>query len=136
MKSYRTIFAAVCMAILSMPANAAPVTTKSGYEYDKNMLANPDALNWNIEQCSHNGITPDVQAKLAKLMNVEPSEVRHEYCRRILTAYAKGAIPYDDYVQFAQGHVMTASIARALRIAGARPARPRPQHEKLSGFHQ
>lgn len=136
MTNYRTIFAAVSMAIISMPASAAPVTTKGGYEYDKNMLSNPAALNWNIEQCSHNGITQDAQEKLAKLMNVEPSDVRHEYCRRILTAYAKGAIPYDDYVQFAQSHVMSASIVKALRIAGSRPAKSRAQHEKLSGFHQ
>ncbi|WP_174166512.1 hypothetical protein [Rhizobium rhizogenes] len=135
MKNYRTIFAAVSMAIISMPASAAPVTTKGGYEYDKNMLSNPAALNWNIEQCSHNGIAQNAQEKLAKLMNVEPSDVRHEYCRRILTAYAKGAIPYDDYVQFAQSHVMSASIVKALRIAGSRPAKSQNQHDKLFGFH-
>lgn len=135
MKNYRTIFAVVSMAMASVSANAAPVTTKGGYEYDKNMLSNPDALNWNIEHCSHNGIKPDVQEKLAKLMNVPPAKVRFEYCRRILTAYAKGAIPYDDYVQFAQSHVMTASIARALQITGSRPVKPQRQHHNSSGFH-
>ncbi|WP_205926714.1 hypothetical protein [Rhizobium sp. P28RR-XV] len=129
------IFAAISIAAFSVSANAAPVTTKGGYDYDKNMLSNPAALNWNIEQCSHSGITPDAQDKLAKLMNVERSNVRHEYCRRILTAYAKGAIPYDEYVQFTQNRVMSASMVRALRTAGSHPATPRSQHEKLSGFH-
>ncbi|MGY5802430.1 hypothetical protein ACXHMN_13970 [Rhizobium sp. LEGMi12c] len=100
------------------------------------MLSDPAALNWNIEHCSHSGITPDVQEKLAKLMNVAPGNVRFEYCRRILTAYAKGAIPYDDYVQFTQGHVMTASIARALRVSGSGTTKPHSQYEKLSGFHK
>lgn len=135
MKLYPTICAVVFTSVLWMPANAAPTATKGGYEYDKNMLSNPDALNWNIEQCSHGAITSEVQEKLAKFMNVEPSNVRHEYCRRILTAYAKGSIPYDDYVQFSQNHVLSASMMRALRIAGSRPAPPRAQREKLSGFH-
>lgn len=124
MKNYRVIFTAITTAACSVSANAAPVTTKGGYEYDKNMLSDPAALNWNIEHCSHSGITPDVQEKLSKLMNVPPANVRFEYCRRILTAYAKGAIPYDDYLQFTQGHVMTASIARALRASGSGPAKP------------
>lgn len=128
MKKYRVIFAAISMAACSVSANAAPVTTKGGYEYDKNMLGDPTALNWNIEQCSHYGITPDAQQKLAKLLSVPPANVRHEFCRRILTAYAKGAIPYDDYVQFAQRHVLSASIAKALRISGSRQAKPDRQH--------
>ena len=130
MKNYRTICATVFAAILSVPANATPVTTKGGYEYDKNMLSDPAALNWNIEHCSHYGIKPDVQEKLAKLMNVAPGNVRYEYCRRILTGYAKGVIPYEDYVRFTQNHVMTASIARALRITGSHPAKPHRQHHK------
>ncbi|MGG6898582.1 hypothetical protein [Rhizobium sp. BR 315] len=134
MKNFRTIFAVVSMAMVSVSANAAPVTTKGGYEYDKNMLGDPAALNWNIEQCSHYGITPDAQQKLAKLMNVAPSNVRHEYCRRILTAYAKGAIPYDDYVQFTQKHVMSASIARSLRITGSGPTMPQRRSHKSSGL--
>jgi len=97
------------------------------------MLSDPSALNWNIEHCSHSGIMPDVQEKFAKLMNVTPAKVRYEYCRRILTAYAKGAIPYDDYVQFTQGRVMTASIARALRITGGSPTKARRQHHNSSG---
>lgn len=135
MKNYRTIFAVVSMAMVSVSAIAAPVTTKGGYEYDKNMLSNPDALNWNIEHCSHSGIKPDVQEKLAKLMNVPPAKVRFEYCRRILTAYAKGAIPYDDYVQFTRSHALTASIARALQISGSGLVKPHRQHHNSSGFH-
>ncbi len=133
MKKYPMILAAISMAPCSVSANAAPVTTKGGYEYDKNMLGNPAALNWNIEHCSHSGIKPDVQEKLSKLMNVAPANVRFEYCRRILTAYAKGAIPYDDYVQFTRSHVLTASIARALGISGSRPAKSHRQHHKSSG---
>jgi hypothetical protein len=128
MKNLRMTFAAISIAAFSVSANAAPVTTKGGYEFDKNMLSDPAALNWNIEHCSHSGITPDLQEKLAKLMNVPPAKVRYEFCRRILTAYAKGAIPYDEYVQFTRGHVLTASIARALRISRSGLVKPRRQH--------
>lgn len=113
------ILAAITMAALSGSANAAPVTTKGGYEYDMNQLRDPSTLNWNIEECSHRGITPDVQQKLAKLMEVPEASVRREFCRRILTAYVKGAIPYDDYVQFAEGGGLAPSITRALRITGS-----------------
>ena len=133
MKKYLMILAATSMAC-SASASDAPVTTKGGYEYDKNMLSNPAALNWNIEHCSHSGITPEVQQKLSKLMNVAPANVRFEYCRRILTAYAKGTIPYDDYVQFTRSHVLTASIARALRISVSGPATPHREHHHSSGF--
>jgi hypothetical protein len=115
------ILAAVVMAALPVAAEAQSVATKGGYEYDKNMLSDPTALNWNIEACSHQGIAPDVQEKLAKLMGVAEANVRREFCRRVLTAYAKGAIPYDDYAQFARRGVMAPSIARSLRIASARP---------------
>ncbi|EJK87886.1 hypothetical protein PMI03_00042 [Rhizobium sp. AP16] len=118
------ILAAITMAALSVSANAAPVASKGGYEYDKNRLSDPAALNWNIEQCSHGAITPEATEQFAKLMNVPAANVRREFCRRILTAYAKGAIPYDDYVQFAASRVMAPSIARALRIAGSGPRKP------------
>ncbi len=124
MKNYRTIFAVASVVVASTTVSAASLATKGGYEYDKNMLSDPAALNWNIEQCSHYGITPDAQQKLAKLLQVPPANARHEFCRRILTAYAKGTIPYDDYVQFAQKHVMSANIARALRISDSRAAKP------------
>lgn len=113
------ILTAVTMAAFSVSAMAAPVASKSGYEYDKNMLSNPSALNWNIEACSHSGITPDAREKLAKLMGVSEANVRFEFCRRVLTAYAKGAIPYDDYVQFVEGGGLAPSIVRALRITGS-----------------
>lgn len=119
------ILAAITMAALSVSANAAPVASKGGYEYDRNRLSDPAALNWNIDQCSHGAITPEAQEKLAKLMDVSQANVRYEFCRRILTAYAKGAIPYDDYLQFAASRVMAPSIARALRIAGSGPQKPR-----------
>jgi hypothetical protein len=124
MKNYRTIFAVASVVAASTTVSAAPLATKGGYEYDKNMLSDPAALNWNIEQCSHYGITPDAQQKLAKLLQVPPANARHEFCRRILTAYAKGTIPYDDYVQFAEKHVMSANIARALRISDSHAAKP------------
>jgi len=135
LNTYRMMIAAMSMVALSVSANAAPVTTKGGYEYDKNMLSDPSALNWNIEHCSHSGIRPNVQEKLARLMNVPPANVRYEYCRRILTAYAKGAIPYDEYVRFVQNHVVTASMARALRITPLRPAKPQRQHHHSSGSY-
>ncbi|MFT4181897.1 MAG: hypothetical protein QM636_08255 [Rhizobium sp.] len=113
------ILAAIAMAALSVSAQAASVTTKGGYEYDKNRLSDPSTLNWNIEQCSHSAITPEAQERLAKLMSVPGPKVRLEFCRRVLTAYAKGAIPYEDYVQFAQSSVMAPSIVRALRISGS-----------------
>jgi hypothetical protein len=119
------ILATITMAALSVSANAAPVASKGGYEYDRNRLSDPAALNWNIDQCSHGAITPEAQEKLAKLMDVSQANVRYEFCRRILTAYAKGAIPYDDYLQFAASRVMAPSIARALRIAGSGPRKPR-----------
>lgn len=118
------ILVAATMVTFSVSANAASITNKSGYEYDKNILSDPAALNWNIEDCSHRGITPEAQKKLAKLMGVPEGNVRHEFCRRILTAYAKGAIPYDDYVEFAASRVMAPSIARALRITGSAPRKP------------
>jgi len=109
------------MAALSVSANAAPVTSKGGYEYDKNQLSDASVFNRSVEACSHSGIKQDVQEKLAKLMGIPEANVRLEFCRRILNAYAKGAISYDDYVQFAQTHVMVPSISRALRIAGSSP---------------
>jgi hypothetical protein len=118
------ILTAIAMAVFSMPAQAQSVASKGGYEYDKNLLSNPSALNWNIEACSHNGIQPEVQERLAKLMGVSEANVRIEFCRRVLTAYARGRIPYDDYVQFTQGGGMPASISRALRIAGSAPKKP------------
>ncbi|MFS8056757.1 hypothetical protein QD357_28665 [Rhizobium sp. BR 317] len=119
------ILVAATVAVFSASANAAPVTTRGGYEYDRNRLSDATVLNWNIEACSHSGIEPDAQKKLAKLMSVPEANVRLEFCRRILTAYAKGTIPYDDYVQFVQGHVMNPSISRALRISAS--SLPKPQ---------
>lgn len=118
------VLAAIGTLVFSGPSMAASVTSKGGYEYDKNMLSDPSALNWNIEACSHGAITPEIQAQLARLMGVSGADVRREFCRRVLTAYAKGAIPYEDYVQFAQSHVMAPSILRALRIVGSRPLKP------------
>lgn len=118
------VLAAIGTLVFSGPSMAASVTSKGGYEYDKNMLSDPSALNWNIEACSHGAITPKAQEQLAKLMGVSGADVRHEFCRRVYTAYAKGAIPYEDYVQFAQSHVMVPSILRALKIAGSRPLKP------------
>jgi len=118
------IFAAITMAAHSVSANAASVTSKGGYDYDRNRLSDPSALNWNIEECSHGAITPEAQEQLAKLMNVPGTKVRLEFCRRVLTAYAKGAIPYEDYVQFAGSRVMAPSILRALKIAGSGPRKP------------
>ncbi|NTF44679.1 hypothetical protein [Rhizobium rhizogenes] len=118
------ILTAIAMAGLSVSALAAPVATKNRYELDKNMLGDPAALNWNIEACSHSGITPETREKLAKLMGVSEANVRYEFCRRILMAYAKGAIPYDDYARFTQGGGMAPSIARALKISGLRPLPP------------
>lgn len=117
----RMILVAITMMAFSVSANAAPVTSKGGYEYDRNRLSDPSALNWNIEACSHSGIKPEVQERLAKLMGVSEANVRLEFCRRVLTAYARGAIPYDDYVQFAGSGVMAPSILKALRIAGSSP---------------
>ena len=118
------ILTAIAIAALSLPASAQSTTSKSGYEYDKNLLSDPSALNWNIEACSHNGIKPEVQERLAQLMGVSQANVRMEFCRRVLTAYARGRIPYDDYLQFMQGGGMPASVSRALRIAGAGPKKP------------
>ncbi|MGY5775165.1 hypothetical protein [Rhizobium sp. LEGMi135b] len=121
------ISAAIAMAAFSMPALAQSTASKGGYEYSKNLLSDPSALNWNIEACSHNGIKPEVQEGLAKLMGVSEANARLEFCRRVLTAYARGRIPYDDYLQFMQGGGMPASISRALKIAGSGPRRPQGQ---------
>ncbi|TXI01787.1 MAG: hypothetical protein E6Q76_16590 [Rhizobium sp.] len=115
------ILAAITMAAFPVSVNAASATSKSGYEYDKSLLSDPSALNWNIEACSHSGITPESRMKLAKLMGVPEANVRFEFCRRVLTAYARGNIPYEDYVQFSDNHVLVPSIARALKIGGPRP---------------
>lgn len=115
------ILAAITMTALSVSANAASVTSKDRYEYDRNQLRDASVLNRNIEACSHSGVKQEVQERLAKLMGVPRADVRREYCRRILTAYAKGAIPYEDYVQFAEIHVLAPSISRALGIAGSSP---------------
>ncbi|MGZ9720054.1 hypothetical protein [Rhizobium miluonense] len=123
------ILAAIAMVALPLSANAGAIARKSGYENDKNVLSDPSALNWNIEECSHHGINPQVQERLAKLMGVPEANVRFEFCRRVLTAIARGAIPYDDYVQFAGSGVMTPSIARALRIAGSRPSKPQSNRQ-------
>ncbi len=61
------ILTAIAMAGLSVSALAAPVATKNRYELDKNMLGDPAALNWNIEACSHSGITLETREKLANL---------------------------------------------------------------------
>ena len=76
---------------------------------------------------SHGGIRPEVQEGLAKLMGVSEANVRLEFCRRVLTAYARGRIPYDDYLQFMQGGGMLASVLRALRISGSGPKKPPAQ---------
>jgi hypothetical protein len=115
------ILMAITMAALSTSAKAASVTR---YDYDRNRLSDPATLNWNIEQCSHLGINPDVQEKLAKLMSVSEINVRREFCRRMLTAYVKGAIPYGDYLQFTENGGMPPSILRALKITGSAPRKP------------
>ncbi|MFS8110776.1 hypothetical protein QD460_03505 [Rhizobium jaguaris] len=113
------ILVAITTVAFSVSAQAQPVWSKGGYEYDKNLLSDPTTLNWNIDACSHGAIKPEVQEKLAKLMGVSEANVRYEFCRRVLTAYAKGAIPYEDYLQFAKSHVLAPSIWRALKIAGS-----------------
>lgn len=118
------ILAAIAMAVLPLSANAASVTTRGGYEYDKNQLSDASVLDYNIDECSHFAITQDEKTRFAKYMGVSEANVRHEYCRRFLTAYAKGAIPYDDYVQYVQKHVAAPSILKALKIAGSGPAKP------------
>jgi hypothetical protein len=120
MKKLR-ILVTITMVALSVSANAAPVASKGGYDYDRNQLSDSSLFNRSVEACSHSGIKQEVQEKLAKLMGVPEANVRFEFCRRILDAYAKGAIPYDDYVQFAENHVMAPSILRALRITGWSP---------------
>jgi hypothetical protein len=108
------ILAAIGLAALSVAANDASAASKSVYEYDRDRLSDPSTLNWNIEACK-----PEVQGTLAKLMSVPEAKVRFEYCRRILTAYANGNIPYDDYVQYKDAHVMVPSILRALKITAS-----------------
>jgi len=115
------ILVAITLVAPSGPATAGSVTSKGGYDYDKNQLSDASVFNRSVEACSHSGIKQEVQEKLAKLMGVPEANVRLEFCRRILTAYEKGTIPYDDYVQFAENHVMVPSISRALRIAGSSP---------------
>lgn len=118
------IAAAIAMMALPLAAKAqSVVANKSTYDYGRNSLSDPAALNWNIEECSHGAIKPDVQEKLAKLLRVPEASVRREFCRRMLTAYARGAISYDDYTRFMSGGGLAPSIARALRTAGSSPVR-------------
>ena len=121
------ISAAVVLTAFSASASDGPVATKSRYENDRNLLGDPSTLNRSIEACSHLGIKPEAQRGLAKLMNVSEAKVRFEFCRRIYTAYANGAISYDDYVGLAAGGLVTPSILNALRNAGARPPQLEPQ---------
>jgi hypothetical protein len=106
----------ICMSLLAVSAEAGVTANKSTYEYERAQLSDPWLFNRTVEACSHLGITPEVQQKLSRLMGVAEANVRLEFCHRILSAYAKGAVSYDDYVQFSQGHIMSASIARALRV--------------------
>lgn len=133
MNNYRVIFAAIFFAASWVAAGAAPIATKGRYEFDKNTLGDPSALNWNIEQCSHYGLRPALLQKLAKLMDVSQANARHEFCRRILTAYAGGAIPYDDYVRFTQHHIMSAGIAKALHLSGTRASNAQPLRHRSAG---
>ena len=133
MKSYRAIFATIFLAASCVAADAASISTRGRYEFDQNMLRDPRALNWNIEQCSHYGLKPALLRKLAELMDVSPANARHEFCRRILTATAKGAIPYEDYVRFAQKHIMSAGIAKALQLSGTRAANAKPLRHQSEG---
>ncbi|MFS8048000.1 hypothetical protein [Rhizobium sp. BR 314] len=122
------IAAAIAMMALPLAVKAqSVVASKSTYDYDRNSLSDPAALNWNIEECSHGAIKPDVQEKLAKLLRVPEASVRREFCRRILTAYARGAISYDDYARFMGGGGLAPSIARALRTVGSSPVRPQSE---------
>ncbi|MEZ2128025.1 MULTISPECIES: hypothetical protein [unclassified Sinorhizobium] len=130
MKKFK-ILVAVTMATLSVSANAASVTSRGGYEYDRNRLSDASVLNRSIEACRRGGIKQEVQERLAKFMGVPEANVRLEFCRRILTAYAKGAIPYEDYVQLAENHVMAPSISKALRSADASPLKS-PGREQRS----
>lgn len=122
---------AIVMAASPALAQTAPVASKSGYGNDLNLLGDPSVLNRSIEACSHSAIKPDVQRSLAKLFGVAEANVRYEFCRRIYTAYAKGAIPYADYAQFAGGGGMPASILRALRIPGSAPLKERHERTEI-----
>ncbi|TCR78701.1 hypothetical protein [Rhizobium sp. BK376] len=107
----------VVWALLSVSGQAASLTTKSGWDNDRMQLGDPTVFNRTLEACSHMGVRPEVQQKLAELMKVPQTKVRYEFCRRILTAYEKGTISYDDYVHFARDYVASDSIARALRVS-------------------
>jgi hypothetical protein len=76
MKSYRAIFATIFLAASCVAADAASISTRGRYEFDQNMLRDPRALNWNIEQCSHYGLKPALLRKLAELMDVSPANAR------------------------------------------------------------
>jgi hypothetical protein len=114
---------ALSIVLAAASAEAQSATEKAGYEYDRNMLSNPWALNLTIEACSHQAITPRMIQSLSQHMHIPEANVRHEYCRRIYTAYAKGTIPYDDYLQFKSNHILTASMQRALLLSG--PSSPK-----------
>lgn len=126
----KKIMILAAMAVMALPLAAkaqSVVANKSSYGYGRNILSDPDTLNWNIEECSHGAIKPDVQEKLAKLLNVSEANVRREFCRRMLTGIARGTISYDDYTRFMTGGGMTPSISRALRTAGSGPKRPQDE---------
>ncbi|TCR69246.1 hypothetical protein EV561_14322 [Rhizobium sp. BK376] len=60
-------------------------------------LSDPTVFNRSLEACSHIGVKPEIQQKLAELMKVSQANVRFEFCRRIMMGYVKGTISYDDY---------------------------------------
>jgi hypothetical protein len=107
----------VVWALLSGSGQAASVTTKGGWDNDRMQLGDPTVFNRTLEACSHMGVRPEVQQKLAELMKVPQTKVRYEFCRRMLTGYAKGAITYDDYVAFVRDYVASDSIAHALGVS-------------------
>jgi hypothetical protein len=108
---------ALVWAILSVSANAAAITTKGGYENDRDRLSDPSAFNATLEQCSHMGMPSQLQEKLVELMKVPQSKVRFEFCRRFMTAYVKGVLPYNDYVAFVRDQTVSDGIARALGVS-------------------
>jgi hypothetical protein len=112
--------ALIGLAAMYTPVHAA--LNEGGFNYDKNQLDDPWVRNVVIENCSHGAITQPVQEKLAKLMRVPEADVRFQFCRRIITAYALGTLAYADYVQLKTNHLFTPAMAKALQFQGSVPA--------------
>jgi hypothetical protein len=115
-KVFTILSLSILMATPSLAAeHTTPTSSSARYAYGRDELSDPTMRNRVVDNCKTGAASAETLQKLATFMHVSVSQVKDTYCRRIITAYAEGRIPYDDYVRFNENHVASANIVRAIR---------------------